>query len=70
MAADLIRKPDFDFALKSISDRVSKNKTMHFLVENELKKLQKFDAVYFRGKSHFEEDGTNIFSFSGNVRIF
>ena len=28
------------------------------LVENELKKLQKFDADYFRGKSHFEEDGT------------
>ena len=28
------------------------------LVENELRKLQKFDASYFRGKSHFEEDGT------------
>ena len=27
-------------------------------IKNELKKLQKFDAVYFRGKSHFEEDGT------------
>ena len=28
------------------------------LVENELKELQKVDAAYFRGKSHFEEDGT------------
>ena len=28
------------------------------LVENELKKLHKFDAAYFRDKSHFEEDGT------------
>ena len=28
------------------------------LVENELKKPQKFDAAYFRGKSHFEEGGT------------
>ena len=28
------------------------------LVENELKKLQKFDSAYVRGKSHFEEDGT------------
>ena len=28
------------------------------LIENELKKLQKFDSAYFRGKSHFEEDGT------------
>ena len=28
------------------------------LVENEVKRLQKFDSAYFRGKSHFEEDGT------------
>ena len=28
------------------------------LVENELKKLKTFDSIYFRGKSHFEEDGT------------
>ena len=56
--SDLIRKPDFDFRLKQISDRVTKNKTKHLLLENELKKLQKFDAAYFRHKSHFEEDGT------------
>ena len=30
----------------------------YLLVENELKKLQKVDAPHFRGKSHFEEDGT------------
>ena len=34
---DLIRKPEFDFKLKEISDRVTKNKTKHLLVENELK---------------------------------
>ena len=28
------------------------------LVETELKKLQKFDAAYFRGKSYFHDDGT------------
>ena len=55
---DLIRKPEFDFKLKGISDRVPKNKTKHLLVENELKILQKSDAAYFRGKNHFEEDGT------------
>ena len=33
----LIRKPEFDFKLKSTSDRVSKSKTKHLLVENELK---------------------------------
>ena len=55
---DLIKKIDFDFKLKGISDRVAKSKTKHLLVENELKKLQKFDAAYFRGKSHFEEEST------------
>ena len=34
---DLIRKPDFDFKLKGISDRVTKNKTKYLLVENKLK---------------------------------
>ena len=53
---DLIRKPDFDSKLKGI--RVTKNKTKYLLVENELKKLQIFNAAYFRGKSHFEKYGT------------
>ena len=35
---DLKRKPDFDFKLKGISDRVTKNKTKYLLVENKLKK--------------------------------
>ena len=40
---DLTKKTtEFDFKLKDIRDRVSKNKTKHFLVENELKKLQKY----------------------------
>ena len=41
------------------------------LVENELKKLQRFDAAYFRGKSHFEEDGTqNYLVFQPMYRYF
>ena len=44
--------------MKKISDRVTSNKSRHLQIENELKKLQKFDAAYFRGKSNFEEDGT------------
>ena len=68
---DLIRKPHFDFKLKGISDRVTKNKTKYMLVENELKKLQKFDAAYFRDKSHFEEDGTqNYLVFCPMYRYF
>ena len=38
---DLVRKPEFDFKLKGISDRVTKNKAKHLLVENELKKITK-----------------------------
>ena len=56
---DLIRKPEFDFKLKGISDRVTKNKTKHLLVENELKKLKTLGLSYFGGENYFEgNDGT------------
>ena len=45
--ADLIRKPEFCAKLKDISDRVTKNKTKHLLVEYELKKLKTLDLSYF-----------------------
>ena len=32
------------------------------MVENELKKLETFYSIYFCGKSHFEEDGTQNYS--------
>ena len=34
---DLIRKPEFDAKLKSISHRATLNKSKHLLVKNELK---------------------------------
>ena len=34
------------------------SKKKHLIVKNEFKKLQTFDSIYFRGKSHFEDDGT------------
>ena len=49
---------DFDGKLKSLNQKINPNKAKYLLVENKLKKLQTFDSVYFRGKSHFEEDGT------------
>ena len=68
---DLIREPGFDSKLKSISHKFTKNKTKYLLVGNELKKLQKFLATYFRGKSHFEEDGTqNYLAFQPVYRYF
>ena len=38
---DLIRKQEFDLKLKEISYKVTRNKTKHLLVENELKKTTK-----------------------------
>ena len=56
--ADLVTKTDFDTKLQDINKRITSNKTKHLLVENELKKLKTFDLNYFKGKGHFEEDGT------------
>ena len=65
------KKKQFDFKLKGISDRVTKNKTKYLLVENELEKLQQSDVTYFGGKSHFEEDGTqNYLVFQPIYRYF
>ena len=52
--SNLVKNTDFDTRLKQISDRVTKNKSKHLLVQNELKKLEKFDAAYFRGKIFFD----------------
>ena len=56
--ANLVTKTDFDAKLSSLNRKITENKPRHLLVENELKKLKTFDSSYFRGKSHFEEDGT------------
>ena len=55
--AKLVSNSDFDTELKRVSDRITSNKSKHLLVKNELKKLQKFDSSYFRGRNRFEEDG-------------
>ena len=51
---NLMKKTEFDAKLKSISDRVILNKSKHLFVENEVKKLETFDAAYFRGKNYFD----------------
>ena len=40
------------------------------LVENELKKLQTFDSIYFRGRSHFADDGTQSYSVSQPIQRY
>ena len=48
--------------MKSLNPKVNSNKTKHLLVENEFKKLQTLDSIYFRGRSHFEEFVTHNYS--------
>ena len=41
------------------------------LVENQLKKFKTLGSIYFRGKSHFEDDGTqNYLVFQAVSRYF
>ena len=54
----MITTTDFDANISSLNRKVTANKSKKLLVENKLKKLQKFDSSYVIGKSHFEEDGT------------
>ena len=55
---DLVTKTDFDDKLSNPNQKITKNKTDHVLVQNELKKLKTFDLSYFIGKNYFEEDDT------------
>ena len=51
-------KTYFDDKLLNLNRKVTKNKTDHLLVQNELKKLKTFGLSYFIGKNYFREDGT------------
>ena len=70
--SSLITKTDFDSKLKAISDRATKNKSKHLLVEDKLKKLKTFDTDYFVSKNYFEGDyGTqNILVFQVKEKYF
>ena len=52
--ANLTTKTGFDAKLSSLNKKITSNKAKYLLGENELKT---FDSSYFRGTSHFEEDG-------------
>ena len=55
----------------NLNRKITKNKTDHLLVQNELNKLKTFDSSYFIGKSNFEEDGTqNYLVFQPISRFF
>ena len=69
--ANLITKTDFDAKLSSLNRKISANKSKHLLIENKFKELKTFDSIYYRGKSHFEEDDTqNYLVFQPIQRYF
>ena len=69
--SSLVKKTNLNAELKKISDRITSNICRHLQFENELKKLQKFDAAYFRGKNYFDgNDGAqNSLVFQVRERI-
>ena len=62
-ATNLVKKTDFDTKFKKISDRVTKNKSKHLLVENEFKKLKEFDLSYFWRENYFGDNNINYLVF-------
>ena len=56
--ANKVTKADFNNKLRSLNQKINSNKTKHLIVENEFKKMKAFDSSYFRGKNHFQQDGT------------
>ena len=45
--ANFVKETDFHGKLKNLNKKVISNKTIHLLVENQLKKLQTFDSSLF-----------------------
>ena len=68
--ANLITKTDFNAKLSSLNRKIVSNKMRHLVIENELKTLETFDSIYFRGKSHFEDDGTQNYLIFQTVSIY
>ena len=59
--ANLVTKTDFNDKLINLIENLLQNKTKHLLVQNQLKKLERFDSIYFLEKSHFKDDGTQSY---------
>ena len=64
-------KTYFDDKLLNLNRKITKNKTDHLLVQNELKKLKTFYLSYFIRKNYFGEYGTqNYLVFQPIYRYF
>ena len=68
---NLVNKTDFDTKLSDVNGKITQNKTDHLLVQNGLNQLKTFDSSYYKGKTYFEEDGTqNYLVFQPMYRYF
>ena len=72
LTTGLVTKTDFDAKLKAISNRVTKSKSKHLLVENKLKKLKVPDLSYLWCRNYFDaDDGTqNLLIFQPACKYF
>ena len=65
------QKANVDDKVLSLDNKIAANKKKNESIENEFKNLKTSDSSYFRGKSHFEEDGTqNYLVFQPMYRYF
>ena len=53
-----------------LNRKITKNKSDHLLVQNELNRLKTFDLSYFIGKNHFEDGAQNYLVFQLMYRYF
>ena len=65
-----MKKTNFDDKIKSLNQKDNSNKANYSLVENELKKLQTFYSIYFIGKSHIEDNGTQNYLVFQSMYIY
>ena len=56
----------YQVLIKKLQQIKQKNES----IENELKKLKTFYSSYFRGKSHFEEDGIQNYIVFQSINMF
>ena len=56
--SDIVKNTYFDDKLKNLNKRVISNKTQHVLIQNELKKLQKFHLSLLIGQIYFGNDAS------------
>ena len=56
-----VKKTIFDDKLQNLNKEVTSNKSKAVLFENELKKLQAFDAGLFNVQNYFFNDGVQLY---------